>query len=56
MIVDNLKEVLEFSKAYTVPVCSQGSQWIKHKRRVLQKVLDCSGVYTAQLAMLTEDT
>ena len=39
-----------------IPVCSQGSHWISHKRKALQKVVNQFGVYIAYLVSLSEDT
>ena len=38
-----------------IPVRSQGSCWITHKRRALQKVVDQYGAYIAHLNTLCED-
>lgn len=45
-IVENLKEVFDFPKGGNVPVRSQGSRWINHKRKVLQRFVDRYGAYT----------
>lgn len=34
-IVDDLKEVFELPKGGNIPVRSQGSRWINHKRKAL---------------------
>ena len=46
-IFENLKEVYEFNDGASscIPVQSQGSHWISHKRKALQKVVDQYGVY-----------
>jgi len=35
---------------------SQGSRWISHKRKALQKVVDQYGAYVAHLISLSKDT
>ena len=44
-IVEDLKEIFELPKSGNIPVRSQGSRWINHKRRALQRVVDCCGAY-----------
>ncbi len=39
-LIDDLKEVFELPKGGNLPVRAQGSRWITHKRRVLQRVVD----------------
>ena len=39
-IVEDLKEVWELSAGGNIPVRSQGSRWICHKRKALQRVID----------------
>ena len=48
-IVEDLKEVFELPRAGNVPVHSQGSHWINHKRKALQRVIDRYGAYIAHL-------
>ena len=55
-IVDDLKEVFEFPKAGNVPIRSQGSRWINHKRKALQRVVDRFGAYIAHVTTLAADT
>ncbi len=55
-IVEDLKEVFELPDAGNAPVRSQGSRWINHKRKALQRVVDRFGAYTAHLATLSKDT
>lgn len=43
-IVDDLKEVWELSAGRSIPVRSQGSHWICHKRKALQRVVDSWGI------------
>ena len=38
------------------PVRSQGTRWISHKRRALQRLLDCYGMYIAHLTSLASDS
>ena len=54
-IVEDLKEVFELPKSGNVPVRSQGSRWINHKRKALQRVVDRYGAYINHLTTLTED-
>ena len=39
-IVEDLNEVFEFPKCGNLPVRSQGSRWINHKRKALQRFID----------------
>ena len=55
-IVEDLKKVFEFPRAGNVPVHSQGSRWINHKRKALQRVLDHYGAYIGHLTTLAEDS
>jgi len=54
-IVDDLKEAYDFNEGGCIPVRSQGSRWIAHKRRALQKVIDQYGAYIAHLTSLCQD-
>ena len=54
-IVEDLKEVYDYNEGGCIPVRSQGSRWITHKRRALQKVVDQYGAYIAHLIALCED-
>ena len=54
-IVEDLKEVYNFNNGGFIPVRSQGSRWITHKRRALQKVINQYGAYIAHLTTLCED-
>ena len=54
-IVEDLKEVYDYNEGGCIPVRSQGSCWITHKRRALQKVVDQYGAYIAHLIALCED-
>lgn len=39
-VVTELKEVFEFPQGGNIPVRAQGSRWISHKRKALQRVVD----------------
>ena len=39
-IIEDLKQVYELPKRGNVPVQSQGSRWVNHKRKALQHVVD----------------
>lgn len=54
-IVTDLKEVYEFPDGGNLPVRSQGSRWISHKRKALQRVVDRYGAYINHILALTED-
>lgn len=54
-IVEDLKEVFEFPPSGNKPIRSQGSRWINHKRKALQRVIDRYGAYISHLSTLTED-
>lgn len=54
-IVDDLRCVFEFPRGGNLPVRSHGTRWITHKRKALQRVLDCYGAYIHHLSTLTED-
>ena len=45
-IVNDLKEVFELPTCGNIPVRSQGSRWINHKRKALQQVVDRYGAYS----------
>ena len=55
-IVEDLKEVFELPKGGNIPVRSQGSRWINHKRRALQRVVNRYGAYISHLTALAEDS
>lgn len=55
-IVDNLKEIFDLPKGGNLPVRCQGTRWISHKRKALQRVIDRYGTYIAHLNTLVEDT
>ena len=52
-IIIGLKEVFEFSKAGDTPV---RAQWITHKRKAMQQVVDRFGAYVNHLTTLSVDT
>ena len=55
-IVKQLREVYEFPQGGNRPVRSQGSRWISHKRKALQRVVDRYGAYISHLIALSEDS
>ncbi len=55
VIVEELKEVFELPESGNIPIRSEGSRWITHKRRALQRVLDRYGAYLSHLNVLAED-
>ena len=54
-IVGDLKEVFELSDGGNLPVRSQGSRWISHKRNALLRVINRYGAYLNHLTALIED-
>ena len=54
-IVENLKEVWELKASGNMPIRSQGSHWICHKRKALQRLIDRYGAYLNHLSTLVED-
>ena len=55
-VIDDLKEVFELPRGGNLPIHSQGSRWIDHKRKALLRVIDRYGAYVSHLSTLTEDT
>ena len=55
IIIEDLKEIFSFPKGGNLPVRCQGTRWVSHKRKSLQRVLDRYGAYIAHLIALTED-
>ena len=53
--MNDLKEVFELPTCDNIPVRSQGSTWINHKRKALQQVVDRYGAYITHLTALTQD-
>ena len=54
-IVEDLREVYDFSQGGDLPVRAQGSRWITYKRRALQRVIDQFGAYLSHLSTLAQD-
>ena len=54
-VVEELKEVFALPDSGNIPIRSEGSRWINHKRRALQRVVDRYGAYTSHLNTLAED-
>jgi len=54
-IIEDLKEVFGFPKGGNLPIRCQGTRWVSHKRKALQRVVDRYGAYIAHLIALTED-
>ena len=55
-IVEDLKEVFSYQGTNCIPVCSQGSCWLTHKRRASQKVIKQYGAYINHLITISQDT
>ena len=55
-IGDDLKEVYHFPKGGNLPVRCQGTRWIDHKRRALQRIVDRYGAYILHLNALVNDS
>ena len=55
VIVGDLKEVFGLLERGNLPVRSQGSQWISHKKNALQCVISHYGAYLNHLTALIED-
>ena len=55
-IVEDLKEVFHFSDSgEPMPVHNQGTRWVNHKRKALQRIVDRFGVYCTHLYSMTSD-
>ena len=54
-IAEDLKEVFLFPSGGGLPVRCQGTRWISHKRKALQRVIDRFGAYVSHKAALVED-
>ena len=54
-IIEDLKKIFSFPNGGNFPVRCQGTRWVSHKRKALQRVLDRYGAYIAHLIALTED-
>ena len=55
-IVSDLKKVFSLPKGGALPVRCQGTRWITHKRKALQRVIDRFGAYIAHLTTLSQDS
>ena len=55
-IVENLKEVFDLPGGGALPMRCNGSRWISHKRKALQRVIDKFGAYIAHLSTLCQDS
>ena len=55
-IVQDLKEVWEFADGGDIPKRAQGSRWINHKRKALQRFVDRYGAYVNHVITMSEDT
>ena len=55
-IVEDLKGVWEFSIGGDAPKRAQGSRWITHKRKALQRFVDRYGAYINHLIAMSEYT
>ena len=56
LIGEDLKEVFCFPKGGNVPVRCQGTRWISHKRRAMQRIVDRFGAYIQHLTAMVNDT
>ena len=54
-IVEDLKMVFDLPASGNLPVRCNGTRWISHKRKALQRLLDRYGAYINHLATLSED-
>ena len=54
--MEDLKETFDFPELGNVLIRSQGSRWINHKRRALQRVTNRYSAYITHLIALSEDT
>ena len=55
-IVTDLQEIFGFPKGGDLPIRSQGSRWITHRRNALQRVIDRFGAYISHIITLSEDS
>ena len=56
-IMEDLREIFHFANSGdAMPVHNQGTRWINHKRRALQRIVDRFGVYCAHLYSMTNDS
>ena len=54
-IVEDLKGIWELTDGGDLPVRSEGSRWINHKRKALQRLVDRYGCFLNHLATLSVD-
>ena len=54
-MTDVATEVFDFPEGGDIPVRSQGSHWIAHKRKAMQRVVQRYGAYIAHLITLAAD-
>ena len=54
-MVEDLKEIWEFSGGGNLPVRSEGSHWINHKRKALQRLVERYGAFVNHVTTLAED-
>ena len=55
-IGEDLKKVLLFPKGGNAPFRCQGTRWISHKRRAMQRVVDRYGAYIQHLTAMINDS
>ena len=55
-IVADLQETFGLPKGGDLPIRSQGSRWITHRRNALQRIIDRFGAYINHLITLAEDS
>ena len=55
-IAQDLSDFLEIPKGGNLPIRCQGTRWINHKRRALQRIVDRYGAYISHLSALAEDS
>ena len=55
-IVKELGIVYHYLKGGNIPVCSQGTLWITHKRRAVQRIVDHFGAYITHLKAMINDS
>lgn len=51
-----MKEIYHIPKGGNLPVRCQGTRWINHKRRALQRIVDRFGAYIKHLKALVSDS
>ena len=55
-IGEDLKEVFHFPKGGNAPIRCQGTRWINHKRRAMQRLVDRFGAYIQHLTAMISDS